>query len=285
MKFLRFLCNLLMFIAITFGLSCIQVGLFDISAAQSSDVNAIHISSGDDSEIGYLDSYTFWIDDIKTNYTQDAKYRVRNWASWGWWKTGMAWADYVVDGTLATFKPILVPIAQVNATMIYYDKCINDFNSELVRAYNSEEEINNALYELYVIYSEYAYTGKDVYTVDLDNSGDSVLISEYEYSGSEEGGDKVAYARWVRNNKVLYNNDWKLNKYNCGTYDKYFTKFITTSESGERHIKAAVIVLYYQQYVSLIIALIFVIKFPINFLQGKYTGDDMGVKKVKKKRE
>ena len=87
------------------------------------------------------------------------------------------------------------------------------------------------------------------------------------------------FAKWVRNNKELYNHNWKLTKYNCGSYNTYFTKFIMVDNDGTRHIKPAVIALYYQQYVAIIIAFVFVRKYPINFVQGKYEGNDMTGKK------
>lgn len=278
MRFLRFLCNVLMFIAITIGVSVVQVGLYNVTALQSKQIDEIHLSAADDTEIAYFDNYAFWIGDIKENLNQDPKYRVTNWASWGWWKTGMRWADTAVDTVIAVVKPIVVPVAQVNAINTYYGYDVNDFESYLLMSYdNSEEKVNNALYEVYVIfdkgYGENAYTVGEV----------SLPISEYAYTGSVEVKDslEVEYARWVNKNKNLYNTIWKLNKYNSETYDKYFKKFISfevqkneddTVEYVNRNIKTPVTVMYYQQFVSLILALVFVIKYPIALGNGRIEG-------------
>ena len=67
----------------------------------------------------------------------------------------------------------------------------------------------------------------------------------------------------------MYNTLWKLKKYNEPEYDKYFTKFIQTTENGDKYIKPAAIVLYYQQLVAIVIALIFIIKYPVALLQTR----------------
>lgn len=288
MRFLRFLCNLLMFIAVTIGISVVQVGLYDLTALQSENIPEIKISADDESDIAYFDNYAFWAEDIKANLDQPAKYRIRNWASWSWWKKGMAWADKGLDTIIAAVKPIVVPVAQVNAINNYYGYDINDFEKYLSTYYETEEALNNALYEVYVIFNEGYETA---YTVD-----GTKLISEHAYTGkyaprNEETGEylpwsiedemDVEYSRWVKKNGKLYNTLWKLKKYNSDTYDKYFKKFIdhevVVNEDGSleytnRHIKTAVTVMYYQQFVSLIIALVFVLKYPIALGQARIVG-------------
>lgn len=268
MKVLRFFCNVLLFFAVLIGISLVQIGVYDICASQSDDVSGIHILAPDDESVAYFDSYTFWAEDIGTGFKQPAKYRVRNWVGADWWKKGMGWLDTGIDFAIAAVKPIVVPIAQVNAVKNYYGYDINHFDEySLKYVYGSEEAYNNALYEVYVIFDK-GYG--DAMTV----GENPVAIQDYTYTGSYEGdGNECDYARWVAKNKQLYNNIWKLEKYNCGTYDKYFKKFISV-DGDVRHIKTAAVVLYYQQYVSIVIALIFVIKYPINFLQGRYTGKE-----------
>lgn len=268
MKFLRFLCNVLLFFGVLIGISLVQIGVYDICAAQSDDVDGIHILAPDEESVAYFDSYTFWAEDIVTGFKQPAKYRVRNWVGADWWKKGMAWADYGIDFVIASIKPIVVPVAQTNAIKNYYGYNINHFDEYSLKfVYETEEEYNNALYEVYVIFDE-------GYGEAMTCGENPVPIEEWVYTGSYEGdGNEYDYGRWVNKNKKLYNNIWKLEKYNCGTYDKYYDKFIS-DENGVRHIKTAAVVLYYQQYVSIVIALIFVIKYPVNFLQGKYTGKE-----------
>lgn len=260
MKFLRFLCNLLLFFVVMVGISFTQIGIYDISAAQSKDVEGIHISAPSDDKIAYFDSYAFWITDISTNFKQEPKYRVRNWIAADWWKKGMKWADTGLDFVIATIKPILVPIAQVNAVKTYYGKSIDDFTDYLIKAYDSEEAAKNAVYELY--FFGQGYGEQPEFIKDWEYTGNMDLTMEYT---------DCDYARWVRNNGKLYNTVWRLNKYNCGSYDKYFKKFIK-EESGVRYIKTGTVVLYYQQYVSMILAVIFIIKYPVGMIQGRYVG-------------
>lgn len=278
MRFLRFLCNTLMFFAVLITVSIVQITLFNITSLQSKDVEPIHISTSEEDEISYFDSYAFWAQDIGVNMKEGPKYRVRNWFNWKWWKKGMAWADYAVDAVIASTKPIFVPIAQVNAVKNYYGYSINDFDSYHLQYY-SEEELNNALYEVYVIFDE-GY--EQAYTV----GEEKIEIEKYHYTGKIELTDdidiKVEYARWVKRHKRLFNTIWKLEKYNMEGYgEKYFKKFISyeiqenpdgSIEYVNRHIKTPVVVMYYHQYVSIIIALIFVIKFPITFFQGRVVG-------------
>lgn len=272
MRLLRILCNVLLCFTICFAVSLIQIGVYDISAAQSPNVEGIHLTSGDDEYVAYFDSYAFWGTDLSTNYQQDAKYRVRNWFNWAWWKKGMAWADYVVDFSVATVKPLVVPIAQVNAVSVYYGIDINNDNLEkdILLEYDNIDDANNALYELYFILDKGYGDKTSVYTF-----GDNpILLSDYVYSGERNSLDDpvVEYARWADENKTMYNHNWKLIKYNCGKYDHYFSKFISVDEYGTRNIKTAVVVLYYQQTVSMILAIIFTCKYPINFFQGRVEG-------------
>ena len=288
MKFLRFLCNFLMFFAVAFGISFVQVGLFDLSAAQSRDIQPIMISATEDEDIGYLDSYVFWVDDIAGNFEAGSKHRIRGWINADWWKTGMAWADTGLDAVIAATKPILVPIAQVNAIKNYYGYTVAEFEDYVVSDYKTVEAANNALYEAYIIfdkgYGELPYTFGE----------NSVLISEYEYTGNglpEDANFEAEYSRWTTKNKKLYNTMWKLSKYNSPRYEKWFKKFISYREveleNGvikyeDRHIKTAITVMYYQQYVSLIVALIFVIKYPVSLLQVNVEAGDKDKRRRKK---
>lgn len=282
MKFLRFLCNLLMFIGLTFGISMIQVGIYDITAGESQDVDGIYPFTSSSSKVAYGDSYTFWVTDIKTNLEQDAKIRVQSWVDAKFWRTCTGWIDKSIDFVVGCVKPIVVPVAQVNAVMTYYDRDINYFYQDIVKSYNTdpEQRINIALYEAYVLYPEFVNPHtpiENIYCYNSlnynDNAEDDVFIpiSEFDYENADEKYKSLSYYAWVGENSALYNHNWKLNKYNCGSYSKYYTKFISDID-GQRHLKTAVVVLYYQQYVSILLALIFTIKYPITFVQAKITG-------------
>ena len=271
MKALQIFLNILLCVVLAILLSFTQIGLFDLMAAQSPRVSGIHISAGDDEEIGYFDAYAFWGTDIATGLKTGAKYRIRNWFAWSWWKTGMKWADVALDAVISSVKPIFVQVAQVNAFADYYGKDIDDFYQYLIdEEYGSEEALKKALYEVYCIYGR-GYGEKPE------------ILDGYEYSIEEKSkidnvintsGFETSYARWVRNNSELYNTIWKLSKYNAdngNVYRSYYNKFIVELSDGSRSIEPAVMVLYYQNILSVGLAIFFVIKYPIGLFQAKIT--------------
>ena len=268
MKILRVAMNITLCFIMIVLLSLTQIGLFDLMAVQSDRVDGIHISNGDDDVVGYFDSYEFWATDISTGLKVGAKYRVRNFFAWRWWKNSTKWIDVTLDAVIASVKPIFTPIAQVNAIADYYGKSIDDFYSELLHEYESEDELKAALYEVYVIYGKGYGAIPSIlegyeYPSDKIEKTDSVIASV---------GKDTAYARWVRNNKNLYNTIWKLTKYNHNdgeTYAKYYNKFLVKYENGSISIKPAVMVLYYLNFLSIVLAVVFVIKYPIGLFQAK----------------
>jgi len=285
MRFLRVLVNILMCIALMFSISALQVGVFDIVAAESPSVEAIHIFNGDEDKVAVGDAYTFWATDIGTNFSQPTKMRVSKWVDAKAWRVCTGWIDKSLDIVIAAVKPIIVPIAQVNAVMTYYDRDISYFYEDIAKQYSgNDERMNVALYEYAVIFADaedsnfynpegnvvYMYNSKN-YDSDPDNDVELKPITEFDYENANDSYKSDTYYRWVKKNSALYNHNWKLNKYNCGSYDKYFYKFIKV-DGDVRNIKAAVIVLYYQQLISLVLAIVFTIKYPISFIQGRYTG-------------
>ena len=103
----------------------------------------------------------------------------------------MGWADKGLDCVISVVKPIFVPIAQVNAIMNYHDVEINDFDDKyfLKSVYDSEEEYNNALYEVYVIFGQ-GYG--EAFTAD------GRPIAEHTYTGDYTGDGNINdYARWI----------------------------------------------------------------------------------------
>ena len=270
MKLLRVFLNIVLCLVLAILLSFTQIGIFDLMAAQSPRVSGIHISAGNDDEIGYFDAYSFWGTDISTGLEVGAKYRIRNWFAWSWWKTGMKWADVALDAVIASVKPIFTPVAQVNALADYYGRNITDFYPELLEHYGSEENLKKALYEVYCIFGR--------------GYGDiPEILNDYDYgienrskidSSIERDGLETIYARWVRNNGELYNTIWKLQKYNIDggqRYAKYYNKFVVELSDGSRSIEPAVMVLYYQNLLSIALAIFFVIKYPIGLFQAKFS--------------
>ena len=305
MKFLRFLMNvgLLIFVAISITLS--QCLIYNVLSWQSKSTNAIHLASPDTEDVNYIDIYGFWMTDIAGSYEAGAKYRIRNWFSWSWWNSGMKWADTALDWTISTIKPLVVPIAQVNALAEFYDRDLSYFVDDILleSKYHNEEELSNALFEYFIVYENETLDDNDfAYFASYSDDTESLTPEKWEYTGNnefafaiaaaaEEVGalsfgeyteldrpviTEAAFGQWVRVNKVLYNYTWKIEKYNNPCYAGYFEKFVnvTYGDNGNetRTIKTAIVVLYTTFFVSNILALIFVIKYPINFWQARFVG-------------
>jgi hypothetical protein len=271
LKIMRFFINFVFCMIVILFLTLAQIGMFDLMALQSNRVDAIHIATGSDEEVGYFDSYGFWGTDIGAGMSAGAKYRVRNLFAWKWWKVSMKYVDIAIDFVISAVKPILVPVAQINAVADYYGMTMDDFVLDIIDMYGSETEAKDALYELYVIH------GRGFGTM-------PGCLEGYEYSDAEElaeirsvidsVGSETAYARWVRNNKKLYNINWKLSKYNINngeTYAKYANKFLENPGTDTVYIKPAAVVLYYQTLLAIILGILFVIKYPINLFQARFS--------------
>ena len=282
MKLIRFFANLLLFLVSAIVVSMIQVGTYDLISLQSSAVEPIHVVAQKEDDVAYLDTYTFWAEDIGTGVKTESKYRIRNWFGWDWWKNGMGWADTALDVTIAAVKPIVVPVAQMNAVREYYRLPGDPMYSESQKAdilgkFESKEDlVNDALYELYFVYGK-GFSKDSIALTKIDGVTPLTEAYKEEYDSHADlraafyGNERRAdYNHWVdeKGNKVLWNHQWKLKKYNCGEYDKYFKKFIHNADTIDaRTIKTPAVMLYYQQYVALIVALIFVIKYPINLFR------------------
>lgn len=265
MKFLRFICNFLLYIVTMAAICLVQVGGYDLVACQDNygldketSVEVINVIPSED-HVEFIDTFTFWATDISTGVHTPAKYRIRSWGN-GWWAKNMGWADTALDTVIAVGKPIFVPIAQVNALKDYY--ITDDYT--IVDIYKKAGIDDAQIYEMYVVFADYTYDSDEI----------REYISDYDYSSYEgthyETGDETQYLSWVKEHGNAFNVDWKIQKYNQEAYKKYFRKFIYSNGEGVRTIKSSIINLYYIQLASAILALIFVIKYPVSLLQLKY---------------
>lgn len=312
MKFLRFLCNLCLFLFTTVVISAVQVGAYDIVAAQDnfgldknngSSIEVINVIPSDNSA-EFIDTFKFWGTDISTGVKTNAKYRIRSWGDWDWWSSHMKWADVALDSTIAVTKPIFAPIAQVNAMKDYYLTENYTINSVYHHG-ETEFATDSELYELYVFFTDFSYGDASISNEVV--SKDGTIISSYQYALSQDSNkffsvsadgtyyrgnteigdfsdalqycsDELHFIDWLKEHKTVYNMDWKLQKYNQQAYSRYFKKFIHVEllkdSAGRitevRTIKSSVVTLYYIQLTSMLIALVFTIKYPVSLLQLKY---------------
>lgn len=310
MKFLRWLCNVLLFIFMTVVISVVQIGGYDLVASEDnfglnkeggSSIEVITVLP-DSEKVEFIDTFKFWATDISTGVKTQPKYRIRNWGS-GWWSKNMKWADIALDATTAVFKPVFTPIAQVNAIKDYY--LTDAYTINTVYHYNGNNVVSDdELYEMYVLFSDYTF-GENTDEVVKTSNGE--LVKDFNYAASSDENkffkeadgiyyyddkaigdfedlkeycqDELNYMTWVKAHAKAYNIDWKLQKYNQEAYAKYYKKFIYTevlkdSEGNiikeSRVIKSSIVVLYFIQLTSVILALIFTIKYPVSLLQLKY---------------
>jgi len=213
----------------------------------------------------------------------------------------MKWADVSLDWVLAIGKPLVVPVAQIDNLKEFYGRDLVYFyeNEKLLAGtpYRNSEELKNAIFEYLTVYkpssktpellAEFvygkSYTG-DNYLAETFISSHDVnkdgVIDNTEY-GSPSDASEAKFGQWVRVNKALYNYTWKIEKYNNPIYKKYYDKFITEipvlDENGGlvdtiRELSSTVTVLYTIFFTSNLLAIIFVIKYPINFWQARITG-------------
>lgn len=161
---------------------------------------------------------------------------------------------------------------------------INDFEDYLLKYYPDETAANDGLYELYTFYPDEGRAFGECFIIGTDRP-----ISEWKdnYESRHSDDSIKSYNVWLveKGNNQLYNTTWKLNKYNAPAYKTYFNKFIMNAEdineqrkngvhveAKDIHIKPAAVILYYQSYVSLIVGIIFVKKYPINLFSARYVG-------------
>lgn len=282
MKALRFGVNFVFCLFLIVVILLTQALVFDFLSLQSSDLDPI-LPVGDNEDVGILDLFILWGTDIGTNVDLSvhggAKYRVRNWINARWWRGGTAWIDVCVDLVAGITKPIIVPIAQVNAVETYTGRTMADFilDPDLLYIIQKEGGYQTA-HDVYLDIAEYYATIRpSEMTIEIYNALSEVGVEmpSFEYYSLTSDASKDAYGAWVREHKSIYNNLWKINKYNNGSYDKYLSKFIHIDDDGDRVIKSTAVVLCLTFYISIILAIFFVIKFPINFFQGRYTGRRM----------
>jgi hypothetical protein len=281
MKALRVLVNTVFCLFLIVVILLTQALVFDLLSVQSSDVDPI-LPVGDEESVGILDLFTLWGTDIGTNVGLSvhggAKYRVRNWFNTKWWRGGTGWVDVCVDLVAGIVKPVVVPIAQINAIERYTGRTMADFilDDDLVFVIQKEGDYasKEAVYDDLLHY--YTAIHPSEFTVEIYNAfvEKGVISTEIPYESYKSASDvsKDVYEEWIRDHKAVYNNLWKLTKYNNGSYNKYLNKFVHIDDDGDRLIKSTAVVLCLSFYISIILAIFFVIRFPINFFQGRYTG-------------
>ena len=85
-------------------------------------------------------------------------------------------------------------------------------------------------------------------------------------SWGAESGSKAKIMH-VSNIRKTYNTILKINKYNCGAYDKWVNKFLGRDVNGGFVVKQCVSALYFQFYLAIVFSIWFVYQNPIVFTQ------------------
>ena len=366
-----------------------QALVYDLISVQATDdLSPILPIGSEDGQIGILDIFALQGDDLIVNLKQPPKYRVRTWFGVDWWYKGTGWLDKIIDVTVGAVKPLVVPVAQINAIKNYTGRTMADFINDddlfnLLLIYgrfgDNHVELLTRIYEYYTVicpqemtpeiydaisardtkleanivqktYDEVKYIQNPdqsavdawllannenmvithnfgteeepiykslssiatdieaIKALDDESINELILIKDlwvnlaprqltremydlltaknvkidksYEEITLVPNADMATYSDWVRqkHNDIIYETIWKLNKYNAtdkdgnSVYAKYLNKFVSISESGERHLKATAPILCMIFYISVVLAIIFVIKYPIALAQGRWEG-------------
>jgi hypothetical protein len=280
MRFLRVIVNIGLCLFLIVALLFAQALVFDLLSLQSPEVDPM-LPVGGEEQIGIMDLFGLWGTDIGANLVQPAKYRVRNWIDARWWVGATGWLDKAIDVVVGVTKPVVVPIAQINAIQTYTDRTIVDFieNDELIKIiqvegkYASIDDLCRDIYDYYANIRPSEMT-PEIYAALEARLG--YLAEDYDTITGKSNADDATYNSWVRKDghSAIYNNIWKINKYNSTeAYHKYLVKFVSIDEdSGHRDLKATSVVLCLTFYISIIFAIIFTIKYPIALAQGRFVG-------------
>ena len=312
MKLLRGFLNVLLCIVMAIVITLAQMGIFGLIAAQSKKVDGVHITTTSENvsywdAYGFWGtSVATACNEIKE---EGPKYRVRNWFSWSWWKDGTKFIDTGIDYVVAVIKPVIVPIAEIDSLATYKNQSMNtllltpvfddennvvgyELSESVVKAYKTKKLAYAQLYEYFICYNTVEITSEiwDVVktgmlengynTTDAIKSENTAKLTIANYLGDAtpgtDGKTSADYGRWVRNNSTVYNHVYKLHKYNSESYDPYVKKFLIETQNADGTysyiIKTPAVVLYSMIYISLILAIAFVICYPVALIQAKITG-------------
>lgn len=136
MRFLRFLCNLGIFLVAFIVINTIGILSFDVISWGVSGVDSIHIVTKDNSKINFWDGYDFTLTDMDVNLDQAPKPYVRN--IFG--GKGL-WADKALNFVLGLTKPLIFSHAQLdnlaeNRTSSIYEDLFLDYSYGMIERHN-----------------------------------------------------------------------------------------------------------------------------------------------------
>lgn len=268
MKFFRFLLNSGLFILVFFGVQLISIIGYNAVAIQTSDskviIPVVQLSQTD--RVSQFDAYEFIAVDLATNYVKDdsVKFRIRSLINAEWWIKGMKWADYALDGVIALAKPVLVPVAQVDNLKEYRDIEGRDFieNLELIYSKSYPTNADVKLKEDLIRLGEVRYDDLVKYNLLTD-----VEVYVGEVIIKQEVVTELEFAKFADKSPKVYNEFWKVQKYNHKFYDNIHLRLIEDDT-----VRVETLVLFTIQYVSLISAIIFVRLYPVTLIQARITG-------------
>lgn len=265
MKFVKFVLNTILFAAIIFFMSLMSYGVSWILTAQSGeDTASINLVNTEDSKAAsYQDAFTWYVVEIKSNFEDEAKYRVRNWVSWEWYKTSVGYGiDVAVDKVVAVCSPIVLPLWNISQLQKYYIVDYTYISSEDVQPYSST-----------IKYVE----GKFAEEIDAKHVTGYTETALKSYETQVKTGE-ITFGAWVDNYPDVYETMFRIAKYNRGNaegknFEKMFNKLITTDYDGSRHINPSVYVLYINIVIDIIVSVWFLNNNHIVLERDRATGE------------
>lgn len=298
MKLISKVLNLIMWV-VAFCLATVaEMGVWDLVALQSGTQGTITLDPTSEN-VSYFDTFKFWGEDLKSSVTREPRYAVQGWfGSPEWWQKGMKWADKAVECVVGAVVPAVAPTYEINEMSKYCDfSCAGYSLVESGAEYgnsgftvpkkNGTEESATVYWNSVLDYSgdvsdfaslmESMISKTDEATVDLWKVGsDKALVRSISVSTSNNPTSSVTgLDMGDQSSRQFYNMICKITKYNSPEYVGWMRKFYKTStdasgnvafvlgSDGKPEMKGSVIGLYFQFYMALIFAILFVYENPI----------------------
>jgi hypothetical protein len=248
MRFLRAIANIFLFAFVMFATQLIGVGAYNLVAIQDNNYSNVGTAeaitltySSTSDRVSYWQFYTFWIDDINVSEHQEPHYSVRNWVNNGNWKKGMKWADITNNAVAGVAKSTFAPISDV-ASIGYFKDIVWDATDpdQKVIDYISEKDTKAT-------------------KADIIESIKNLDVEDPSFNSSLDYEVFKCYLKVVKYNDEIY-----------GKYSNFYNVDKTTGEIID--VKTSVYVLYAIYYLSIIVAIVFISKYPVTLIQARIVG-------------
>lgn len=300
MKFVCKILNIFLVVILFCMFTLVQFGVFNLIAMPAGDDAIIGFAQKDidgdgvSDNISYLDTYRFIGDDVKNSAINEPRYLVRGWFKWSWWQSGMRWADVAIEAINGTVVPIFAPMYEVSELQYYYTSdtpVVSTIGNGTFKVYGlvvlasdeykkiypedslTDYNFINTFYDTHGTYFAYYETIEPVSTEKTVaasgkllkiKDGKAEVINTWFYVNEKEN---FKSSEWIKENRSFVNTLYRINKYNktnkdgINVYRDWKYKFYDVDKN--MRVKSSVVSLYFQFFLSIILALWFIKQNPI----------------------